>query len=133
MIDSYFDAEGRPFVRTYLTIPRLGVVNRRVTFLIDTGSDDSCLNPYDGQRVGCPFDDLVNPVEFAGIGGAHTYYIEPATVALREGDAAFTFDVALSISRPHPVADELPSLLGRDIINRLRMDYDFPGGRLALR
>ena len=132
MIDSYFDAESRPFVNALITLPRFGV-SGWVAFLIDTGSDDTCLNPDDGRNIGCSFDDLVNPVEFAGIGGAHTYYIEPATVALREGVAAFTFDIAISISRPHPVADELPSLLGRDIINRLRMDYDFPGGRLALR
>ena len=132
MIDSYFDQAGQPWVWVRLTIPRLGVVNHWVLFLIDTGADITCLNPYDGRLIGCPFDELVNPAVFGGISGAHTYYIEPAIISLQEDDTAFTFEVPLSIAKPHPVVDEAPSLLGRDVLNLVRMDYDFPGGRLDL-
>ena len=132
MIDSYFDEDGQPWVWVRLTIPRLGVVNHWVLFLIDTGADITCLNPYDGRLIGCPFDELVNPAVFGGISGAHTYYIEPAIISLQEDDTAFTFEAPLSIAKPHPVVDEAPSLLGRDVLNQVRMDYDFPGGRLDL-
>ena len=132
MIDGYFDEYGQPWVWVRLTIPRLGVVNHWVPFLIDTGADSTCLNPYDARNIDCPFDALVNPRVFGGIGGSHIYYIEPAIVSLQEDDTAFTFEVALSISKRHPIADEVPSLLGRDVLNQVRMDYNFPGGRLDL-
>ena len=132
MIETYFDEDGRPWVKARLTIPRLGIIRRRVDFLVDTGADGTSLNPIDGESIGCPFDALVNPVEASGIGGSHTYYIEPATVSLQEDATAFIFDVEIAISQPHPVADEVPSLLGRDVLNQVRMDYDFPGRRLDL-
>ena len=132
MIETYFDEDGRPWVKASLTIPRLDIIRRRVDFLVDTGADSSSLNPVDGTRIGCPFDALVNPVDASGIGGSHTYYVEPAILALQEDAAAFTFDVEIAISKPHPVADEVPSLLGRDVLNQVRMDYNFPAGRLDL-
>ena len=132
MIYGYFDEAGQPWVWVRLTIPRLGIVSHWVLFFVDTGADSTCLHPDDGRLIGCPFDALVNPAVFGGTGGAHTYYIEPAIVSLQEDDTAFTFEVPLSIAKPHPVADEVPSLLGRDVLNQVRMDYDFLAGRLDL-
>ena len=132
MIETYFDEDGRPWVKARLTIPRLGIDGCWVDFLVDTGADSTCLNPIDGEGIGCDFDALVNPALFGGVGGTLTCYIEPAIVSLQEDDTAFTFEVALSISKRHPIADEVPSLLGRDVLNQVRMDYNFPGGRLDL-
>ena len=137
MIAGWFDSRGRPLVRTRLVIPRLGVVGH-VNFLVDTGATATSLHPDDGQRIHCPFDELRDLSSFAGVGGSHSYYREPAVVVLYDSDGARTFDIILSISRPQlpsaseprPIVNRLPSLLGRDVLNRLRMDYDFPAGRL---
>ena len=75
-----------------------------------------------------------------GVGGSNQYFREPAIVVLYRGSGVRTLDIELlvskpqptSVSDPRPVVNRLPSLLGRDVLNRMRMDYDFPAGRLQL-
>ena len=85
VIAGYFEANGRPRVRGRLLLPRLGIVGG-VNFLIDTGAVATALHPGDGVRLGCPFDDLVLPVPFEGVGGAHTYYRETAVIAFDDSN-----------------------------------------------
>lgn len=40
------------------------------------------------------------------------------------------FDIDLYVATPDEGTDYLPSLLGRDILNTVQMDYYFPRGRL---
>ena len=61
MIEGYFTADGRPRVRTRVLLPRFEVVNE-VHFPVDTGLDTTILHPQDGNLLGCPFDEPVNPV-----------------------------------------------------------------------
>ena len=77
-----------------------------------------------------PFAELSNPVERREIGGTRTYYGEPAVVLLLDDDSWRRFDVELYISPPQAGSRALPSLLGRDALNRIRMDYYFPARRL---
>ena len=131
MFAGYFTADGRPYVEGFLYLPRLDI-GGLVHFLLDTGSDTTILHPDDGIDLGCPFDALENPAEFIGVGGTLLYCMEPAVLTFGTGIAADEFAVAISIAKPHPAADGLDSLLGRDILNRLRMEYDFRRGRLEL-
>ncbi len=132
MIAGYFSADERPYVRADLTLPRLGVAGA-VQFLVDTGAHKTVLNPDTGTRIDCPFDALVNPIEFAGVGGGHIYYREVAIVTFYDRGRRHNFPIELGIAKPHPAANGLDSLLGRDILNRLGMEYDFPQGRLRFR
>ena len=74
----------------------------------------------------------------AGVGGSQSYYREPALVIVNDSDGERTFNITLSVtspqlptpSNPRPVVNLLLSLLGRDVLNRLRIDYDYPAGRL---
>ena len=129
MIAGYFAADGSPYVEMRVNLPRLGVAGQ-VHFLVDTGSDTSILHPSASVDLRCPFDELANPAEVTGAGGAHTYYAEPAVVSLYDGEARRDFRIELYVGKPHPVTDGLDSLLGRDVLNLLRMDYDYPEGRL---
>jgi predicted aspartyl protease len=127
----YFTENGLPYVPADLILPRLGVV-AKVRFLVDTGSVSTVLHSDDADDMGCPFDELVLPTTLEGVGGAVTYYRESALVKLGHEDDGPDFAVEISIAKPDSSAGGLDSLLGRDILNRLRMEYDFPQGWLTL-
>ena len=103
-----------------------------VNFLVDTGSDTTILHPEGGQGLHCPYDELENPFTIESVSGTQIYYAEPAVISFYEGGGErrdFRVD-GLSIGKPHPALDELPSLLGRDVLNRLEMIYNFAANRL---
>ena len=131
MIDGYFSTAGVPYVRAHLALPRLGVAGS-FDFLVDTGAASTVLHPRDGAGLDCPFNQLVMPIEFEGVGGTQTYYLEPAMLKLGDSDDMDPFSIQLSIAKPAPSVDRLDSLLGRDVLNRLRMEYDFPQGLLGI-
>lgn len=128
MIVGRFTDDGLPYIGGFVTLLRLGVTGR-VRFLVDT----SILHPDAAADLGCPFDLLDNPAEFISAGGVLLYYTEPAVLSFNHvdgGTAEFAIDV--SVAKPDPVTDSLDSLLGRDLLNQVRMEYDFPRNHLAL-
>ncbi len=129
MTAGYFDAEGQPYVKVRVVLLDLGV-SGEVDFLVDTGSDGAILHPVDASRLNCPFDELVNPMTVASAGGPHTYYVEPALISFYDGEARHDFRIDIAVAKPHLLVDGLDSLLGRDILNQPRMDYDLPQSRL---
>ena len=122
MISGYFAGDGGPYVRCRLHLPRLAIIED-VDFLVDTGTDTTILHPEDGSRLGCPFDELSNPVDVTSAGGLQTYYAETAVVSFYDGEVRYDFRINLHIGKPHPVTDGLDSLLGRDILNEMEMEY----------
>ena len=129
MIRGGFEPAGWPFVEGFLTLPRFGVT-RSIIFLVDTGSYATCIHPQDGERVRIPFDLLERPVVLDGVGGAATYFMEPAILEFVDGDAReiHRCQIDVRIGRPAPdprhSVNRLHSLLGRDIIDRWPMLYD---------
>lgn len=131
MITGYFARDGSPYVKARVNLPGLGVVGD-VRFLVDTGTDATIVHPYDAGNLHCPFDELTNPAVSTSAGGPHTYYTEPAVVSLYDGEIRYDFRVNLSIGKPHPITDGLDSLLGRDVLNELEMEYAPRRGQLRL-
>ena len=127
----FFTEQGFPYVFADLILPRLGIV-AEVRFLVDTGSVSTILHSDDADDIGCPFNSLALPNVLEGVGGAVTYYRESALVKLDRESHLLDFAVEISIAKPDSSTDGLPSLLGRDVLNRLRMEYDFPQDRLGL-
>ena len=124
MISGYFGADGTPYVDTRLTMPRLGI-SYRVAMLVDTGSSSTILHPDNARDMLFPFDELRNEVIVTSVSGTQAYYAEPAVVSFYDGEARQDFRVDLYVAKPDPAVDGLESLLGRDILNQLGMEYDF--------
>ncbi len=131
MIAGYFTEQGLPYVQARLVLPRIGV-DSDVVFLVDTGAASTVLHSNDANDLDCPNDRLILPQSFEGVGGVLTYYRETALIKFSHGDGTHDLAVQIAIAKPGSPTDGLPSLLGRDILNRMRMDYDFPQDRLEL-
>ena len=81
--------------------------------------------PADGLRIGLDYGTLTpSPIPSVGIGGVSRSYTEESIVLFSEpGKALYLYEVALEIVGPDDHIMDIPSLLGRDILNRWRMDY----------
>ena len=123
MIFGAFDEDGRPYIRGQLAIPRLGVKGY-VTFLVDTGADSTCIHPEDARRVGIPFERLFDAGVSTGIGGNSVYFREPAVMSFTDEKIKRLYAVELLIGEPSDSSNRLPSLLGRNLLNRWRVEYD---------
>ena len=126
------DTSGRPYVEGRLILPRLGITGD-VSFCVDTGADRTVLMPTDGQVMRIDYSQLEeDPHPSVGMGGVTFNCIEPALVIFTEpGRFLYAYHIDLVIDPPDPDIVDLPSLLGREILNRWRMTYDPPRNRLT--
>ena len=115
-----------------LVIPRL-VIRREISFLVDTGSDSTCLFPADGARLGIDYSTLSGRrANSIGAGGKSRPYRYRSFVAFTEENARRrSYVIDLLIYPQNPDLDVLDSILGRNVLNRWRMRYDPDKDRLA--
>lgn len=75
--------------------------------------------------MGLDYSQLRGRAESTGIGGAVLDYEEDAVVIFAEGVVSYyVYQVKLAIARPTDGIMSLPSLLGRDILDRWYMMYN---------
>ena len=126
MITGFFDHRGRAFVGCQLVIPRLNVTGV-VELRVDTGADGTSLHPGASTYLGLPFDrlEMQNPRVASGLGGQIVYFQEPAQLLFDDDVGGLErCDVNLLIAEPILRNAALPSLLGLDVLNRWRMNFD---------
>ena len=124
MITSFFSDIGRPYIFGKVTLPRFGI-STDVYFLLDTGSDSSCLHLGDAINLAIPESSLSNQSSVGGVGGTAVYYREPAIITFDYGDGRID-EVSYNIDLDLSYSDEtigLPSLLGRDILDDWYIEY----------
>ncbi|MCY4484135.1 MAG: retropepsin-like aspartic protease [Spirochaetaceae bacterium] len=125
-VQGFFDGTGRPRVEAVVVLPHLRT-RGLVEFMVDTGADTTVLSRSDAESIGAKIDGLDDPHDVGGIGGTMRMYSVPAAVCLSDGSNERSFDIPIGI--PDKIKDsagyaEMPSLLGRDVINRSVMIYD---------
>ena len=98
---------------------------------MDTGADITCVGASDANTLHIQRRRLGVPTAIGGIGGRGYFSTEKALVAFENGadDSRFSvYEIDLHIA--YSETGSLPSLLGRNIINRWRIDYDPTNGVL---
>ena len=129
---SYHSDPPGPYVEAEVLLHERGVLPVQLEFLIDTGADSTTLLPAGWNRMGIPSLDAVRGSyreDATGIGGGARYKTVRATVTLSDEDApdgAWEMNVYVDLIEENgdDDHDQLPSLLGRDILNKCRCVFD---------
>lgn len=121
-----------PYLEGMLELPRFGV-RGPVSFLIDTGADTTTLSPEVIQRLAVDYGLFTEVQTASGIGGTEDLFAEAARVFFLDPDRneIIGYDIQVSILPLSPQYLGYPSLLGRDVVNRWRLECDFANGIVA--
>ncbi len=120
------DTSGRPYVEALVILPRLKI-EAGISFAVDTGADQTDLMPADAITAGISYAKLARPTTVIGLGGPCKCFIEKAFIILPDINRLFTYVIDIRIAdRNAPAGLSCPSILGLDVINRLRMIYNAP-------
>lgn len=135
MIRGHFN-DGCPHFVGHVFLPGVGL-GGMVDFVVDTGATDTVLAPAQLTLLKAKYDQLIGEEKndtYVGFGGEMEGKIVDAVVALRDLKYEYEYRVALMVLKPDFRQDwllGLPSVIGRDIIKRLRLVCDFPRGIMA--
>jgi len=118
------DTSGRPYIEGSLFLPNLNI-RGNISFLVDTGSDETRLHPSDGIRLNIDYGQLGGDAESIGTSGISHDFIESAIVAFSEPKRfLYVYNITLRIAPYDTGILDLPSLLGRNILDQWRMTYN---------
>ena len=117
------DTSGWPYTEGFVLLPRLGW-SGNVSFVFDTGADTSQPMPLEEQLMGIDYGLFEDEVSTLGIGGASENFVEAAYLAFVGDEALYGHEIELHIRKPAEELMTIPSLLGRDVIDRWRVTYD---------
>lgn len=121
LIGRFGNTTGRPYIEGRLIFPRLQI-RGDISFLVDTGSDRSLLNPVDGNRLRIDYSRLGDEEDSVGVGGISRNYQEREVLVFSEPRRVlYIYTVNLAIAPPSPDIMDLPTLLGREILDQWRL------------
>lgn len=125
--------EPAPAVQAYCYVHRLKM-GFWVIFMVDTGAAGTCLHGAHAwiiQRYMRPSTLL----PASGVGGSCDYYGEQATLIFRDTNGNWIPRTLKRIDIQQLKATDrldVPSLLGRDILNRWGLLYDYSNGQMHM-
>jgi predicted aspartyl protease len=121
----------RPYVEALVIIPRLDITSG-VSFLVDTGADQTVLMPTDAVRMGIKYRSLHAAQTLSGIGGKCKSFRESAAIIFYDesNTRLVEYDIQIWIAEKKAAHLRCASLLGRNVLDRLHMSYNFSKKKL---
>lgn len=118
-------------MRTHVTLPRLGAEGH-IDILVDTGAQVTCILGPDAGILNVPYASLSQPATLRGVGGATVMYREEAILTFRdtENDRIYRYRTEVRIGPRNGPDNNLPSLLGQDILQRWSLLHEPATARL---
>jgi hypothetical protein len=130
-----------PVAWTGLVLPHRSMGYAAIDFVVDTAAAASALHPLAARRRLAFTDaDFVmlpritrGPTSLTGISGSAAYFAVPARYVLaRDDGTAHLIDGEIRIAEPIPANEEIPSVLGWDILRHFRILLDQRTGEVLL-
>lgn len=131
-LNGYFRAgplEGA-YITAMLSLPKLRL-RQRLDLLVDTGATKTTILDRDAQSIGISYSKLArSKLPLLGLGGSvETYIAKDAELYFRTQRGTEHKEVLTELLVvKHTLRDEnimrIPSVLGRDILNKYRLIYD---------
>lgn len=116
-----------PLVKARLQLPTLGAEGQ-VIFLLDTGAHTSCVMPDDGRLLRIDYGRLTGASsQTRGLGGSVASVSVPAALVFAEDNGVHrVYEFIIDVMPDTPALQEMPSLLGQDILAHWRVTHS-PG------
>ena len=139
IIRGYFHQDRTPFIDVLLEIQDYKI-RRKVSFLIDTGSPITILSERDARKLKLNFSKLKPANDnIMGLGGfAETYILN--RVILHFFTKTSMIDVPLkelfvykNVAKDEDIVNQIPSLLGRDVLKEFSLTYDERDDNISLK
>lgn len=122
IIGRFGDTTKSPFVEGLLALQ-----NKRtnISFLLDTGAQRSVLMPADAVKLGIDRTVITKACQSTGVGGISNDFCCDAIITFRGNSTQlYSYKIEIIVASPTAFNLTIPSLLGRDVINRWRVNYD---------
>ncbi len=120
LVGRFGDTSGRPYLEGRLLIPSQNL-SIDLSFLVDTGADHTYLMPGDARVGGLDYSVLHNRTTSMGVGGPARGFMERAIVAFADRKHLYVYELALTSAAPNRQMMDVPSLLGRDVLDQRHM------------
>ncbi len=141
-IEGRWSTAGTPYVIAFLVCPKLNL-QESIAFLVDTGASATVIMDNDAHRLKIDYAALKRRKEkTTGVGGSvDTYILPDVRLYFRTADGKLHEERMGDISvLKHAIKNEeeaarirkLPSLLGRDFLNRYKAMLDRASDRLTI-
>ncbi len=132
IVGRFGNTTGRPYVGGRLLLSRVRA-STNISFLVDTGADCSTLMPTNAIKIGIDHKALVDPTVVGGLGGNVVCFKETTVIGFDEPNRKLIryYFVKILIPELQPDLMRMPSILGRDILDRWYMHYDPSKKRLV--